>query len=268
MSEQDPTMIRRTLDRAPGIRVKRRRLTETEVIQELQHTIDRLTAGRRRLEILEAGCGSSSHLSFPGDAHVVGIDVSPTQLARNTCINEAICGDIQTHTFDSERFDVIVCWDVLEHLPRPTQALANFASALKPGGLLVVGLPNLFSLKGLVAKFTPLRFHIWVFRTLFRSASWSAFRTLAGRDDHGPFKTYLRLAVAPARLRQFGLRNGMSPRYFKSYESGVQIELRSRFGLKGPAWTSLRFVVRIATAGLVDLEATDSVLLFQRVESS
>ena len=42
----------------------------------------------------------------------------------------------------SEPFDVIVCADVLEHLPRPEELLARIREWLAPGGTLLVSLPN------------------------------------------------------------------------------------------------------------------------------
>jgi predicted TPR repeat methyltransferase len=39
-------------------------------------------------------------------------------------------------------FDVVVCADVLEHLPRPEELLARIRSWLRPGGTLFVSLPN------------------------------------------------------------------------------------------------------------------------------
>jgi predicted TPR repeat methyltransferase len=39
-------------------------------------------------------------------------------------------------------FDVAVCADVLEHLPRPEELLARIRAWLRPGGTLLVSLPN------------------------------------------------------------------------------------------------------------------------------
>jgi 2-polyprenyl-3-methyl-5-hydroxy-6-metoxy-1,4-benzoquinol methylase len=39
-------------------------------------------------------------------------------------------------------FDAVVCADVLEHLPRPDALLARIREWLRPGGVLLVSLPN------------------------------------------------------------------------------------------------------------------------------
>lgn len=41
----------------------------------------------------------------------------------------------------SDRFDIVVCEQVLEHLNRTDLALADLVRVLKPGGLLVLGVP-------------------------------------------------------------------------------------------------------------------------------
>jgi SAM-dependent methyltransferase len=41
-----------------------------------------------------------------------------------------------------EPFDVVLCADVLEHLPRPEELLSRIRRWLRPGGVLLVSLPN------------------------------------------------------------------------------------------------------------------------------
>jgi SAM-dependent methyltransferase len=43
---------------------------------------------------------------------------------------------------EPDRFDVITLWHVLEHLPEPEKRLADFYRALRPGGLLLIAVPN------------------------------------------------------------------------------------------------------------------------------
>ena len=60
--------------------------------------------------------------------------------------SEAVVKDDITNTrFESERFDVILCLDVLEHLQFADQvkALAEIRRLLRPGGRLIASLPNL-----------------------------------------------------------------------------------------------------------------------------
>ncbi len=110
--------------------------------------------GRSDLKLLKAGCGSATHFKIAGIVKSVGIDISQQQLDRNPVIQEKILGDIQTHPLPADEFDVIICWDVLEHLPRPQEALANMCKAVRPGGLILMGFPHAASFKGIVTKST------------------------------------------------------------------------------------------------------------------
>ena len=177
--------------------------------------------------MLEAGCGSAGHVRFPEGAVVTGIDLSEKQLARNPIVDEKIVGDVQYHPLQSEAFDLVVCWDVLEHLERPALALANLAGALKPGGLLLLAFPNADSLKGLAAKATPYRFHVWLYRHVVGTPH-------AGTEDVGPFPTYFRSTMRPAAVERLLTERGLRPVYRRLYESLMQEDVRFKVRLTGP----------------------------------
>jgi SAM-dependent methyltransferase len=52
----------------------------------------------------------------------------------------------------SGTYDAVTLWHVLEHLDDPSAALARVASLLAPGGLLLVGVPNLDSVQARVGR--------------------------------------------------------------------------------------------------------------------
>ena len=54
-------------------------------------------------------------------------------------------GDILEAPFRRESFDVITCFDVLEHLYEPRQVMARVSEWLKPGGIFYVLVPNVDS---------------------------------------------------------------------------------------------------------------------------
>jgi len=228
-------------------------------MENLQRFVDACLDGKPELRLLEAGCGSGSWLDFHGRAHVVGIDISAKQLARNKLIHEAVHGDLVVHRFAAERFDVIVCIDVLEHLDRPEAALANLCDALvAQGGLMVLKLPNVMSLKGLVTKFTPHGLHVWVFRHVFG-------RPNAGIDEVGPFKTYLRWSIRPQALRRWGAKHGLTVPYEDWYESGFQLRLRAKLGPFDVLVKLLDLLVRALSAGNLSVERTEYIIVLQKV---
>jgi len=54
-------------------------------------------------------------------------------------------GDIFSHRFEKNFFDVVTLWDVLEHVPDPSKNLEEINRILKPGGILVVNYPDISS---------------------------------------------------------------------------------------------------------------------------
>jgi len=52
-----------------------------------------------------------------------------------------VCQDLERQSFDSERFDLVITQDVLEHVFEPRVALQEIARTLKPGGAHVFTVP-------------------------------------------------------------------------------------------------------------------------------
>ena len=60
--------------------------------------------------------------------------VHKTSWTKNSVVSVKIVGDVQTYPLPENSFDLIVCWDVLEHLEFPQAALERVFDATKPGG--------------------------------------------------------------------------------------------------------------------------------------
>lgn len=105
-----------------------------------------LAAGRR---VLDAGTGAgygTGMLAGAGATRTVGIDVAETvvEAARDAYgdVAEFTAADIRSLPFDDDSFDLVVCFEVIEHVDRQDDALAEFARVLAPGGILAVSSPN------------------------------------------------------------------------------------------------------------------------------
>jgi 2-polyprenyl-3-methyl-5-hydroxy-6-metoxy-1,4-benzoquinol methylase len=157
------------------------------------------------IQVLEAGCGDGSWTWFfwPERAHLTGIDVSAKQMENNHVVQERIVGDLQQYRPPSAAYDIITCCNVLEHIEHPELALSNLTDALKPGGILIVAAPLRDSFKGLVARLTPHRFHVFYYKYVMGDPN-------AGRPDMFPFPTYLKKEMSQAEIANFADEHGMS----------------------------------------------------------
>lgn len=104
--------------------------------------VERLTPGR----VLDVGCGKGWILhEFRGRGwEVSGTEMSPDAagFAVNRLRLPVRCGDLQAQAFPAAHFDVVTLWHVLEHLRDPVETVREAARLLKPGGLLVLAVPN------------------------------------------------------------------------------------------------------------------------------
>ena len=208
--------------------------------------------------VLEAGCGSLSHVRFPTGARIVGIDIDEGQLERNKGLQERIHGDIQTYDFPEARFDAVVCWDVLEHVKKPEEALLRFERALKEGGVMVLSAPDPLSSKGLVTRFTPHWFHLWFYRNV---RGWKA----AGTEGNPPFPTYLNWTMTPGAIRKFAAAKGLDILHESIFGHG---DSRDVIGRKSKSvdviMTIINMFFRVVSLGALKPELTQYYFVLQK----
>jgi len=94
--------------------------------------------------VADIGCGSKPYQRFfPGAAIYCGIDL-PANLSANKLEKRAdVYADLRTLPVADESFDVVLCTQVLEHIPDPARVLAEAHRILRGGGLAVVTVPFL-----------------------------------------------------------------------------------------------------------------------------
>jgi SAM-dependent methyltransferase len=222
-----------------------------------QEAVTNLLDGQPPPRVLEAGCGSTSRVDFGPTAHVVGMDVDPATLAKNSSLEETILGDVETYDFPADSFDAIVCWYVLEHLSQPLAALVRFAKAVRPGGVVVLAVPNVLTPKGLVTKFTPFWFHV-AFKRYVQG------RPNAGRPGFAPYPTTIPFAIAPEQLFAVAAAAGLDIAYAGFFEDEKQRRLRERLWVRGRLWQLLTKLVPALTGGRLDAEQTELVVVLRR----
>ena len=176
-----------------------------------------------KLAIYEAGGGSTSFLPLDvlDRAHVTVVDIDEDQIRNNDYAQETILGDIQTYRFAPDSFDLVICYNVIEHVPDVEAALTGFCQALKPGGLILIGAPNPKSLSGVVTKYSPHWFHVWFYRHVRGIEN-------AGQPGQAPFPTFFHPLVTLSKLEAFARAHGFETIYRKEYESPRFPEMRLR----------------------------------------
>lgn len=98
--------------------------------------------------LLDYGCGSGGYMYQMQQRgwEVIGMDMS--EEALNVCREQGLKvhqGIDPTKVFEPNSFDVVSLWHVIEHVPSPTETLGQMNSILKPGGKLVLVMPNINS---------------------------------------------------------------------------------------------------------------------------
>ena len=87
-------------------------------------------------------CGYTTQVLESLGYEVVGVDISAwgTKQAKTHCNGDFLVCDAQTPLPVSGGFDLVTCFDVLEHLPEPEKALAGMFEVCR--GVLVCTTPN------------------------------------------------------------------------------------------------------------------------------
>jgi SAM-dependent methyltransferase len=132
-------------------------------LMEAQHLarywwVSGLAEGRR---VLDAGCGvgyGSAMLAAAGAAGVVGMDIAADAVAAAAEANpelEFVAGDVHALPFADASFDLVVCFEVIEHVTEQDAVIAELARVLAPEGVLAVSSPN----RGVYPEGNPHHLH-------------------------------------------------------------------------------------------------------------
>ena len=97
--------------------------------------------------LLDIGCATGNFLDGMRrhghwDLHGVEVNQEAAMYARQRLGLNVFIGEVNQAAFPDRYFDVVTLWDVLEHLHEPTRTLLEVRRITKPGGLLVISLPN------------------------------------------------------------------------------------------------------------------------------
>jgi len=127
----------------------------------------------RRIEehskILEIGCGRGLLLStlagLGHECHGTERSEFAAKRAQRTPGIKIYTAPLDECPFQRDSFDLVILWHVLEHLDNPAQTFGRLRHLLRPGGILILEVPNLASLQ---SRLTGKRwFHLDIERHLY-----------------------------------------------------------------------------------------------------
>ena len=99
--------------------------------------------------VLDAGCGTgygSRLLAAGGAREVIGVDIARAVLETVApAMPESVhlqVGDLRKLDLEDDAFELVVCFEVIEHFEDPFIVLDELVRVLAPGGLLLLSSPN------------------------------------------------------------------------------------------------------------------------------
>jgi SAM-dependent methyltransferase len=187
--------------------------------QMLSRHIEAKGRARGQLSILEAGCGNSWSIDLRGVRYTLtGIDLNQDALDirkhKRGDLQEAVLGDLRTVRLEENRFDVIYNSFVLEHIENAEQVLDNFYRWLKPGGIILLRIPDAEAVYGFLSKVTPFWFHVFYKRYI------AGIKT-AGKPGYDPFPTVYDKIVSRHGIHRWCAAKGMTIREEAGWEYPV-----------------------------------------------
>jgi SAM-dependent methyltransferase len=145
-------------------------------------TVQRLLPREHDLDVLEVGCGqgavaarlAASYNYLGVEPDLVSCDTARTRVAA-VGRGEVRCGSIDV-VEPGRTFDLVVSFEVIEHIEDDRSAIADWVNLLRPGGTLLVSTP------GYQARYGPMDAAVGHFRR-YEPAALARALAAAGLED-------------------------------------------------------------------------------------
>lgn len=118
----------------------------------LKRKLNWISEHQKRGSILDVGAGTGDFLLQARAEGWKAFGVEPSQRARERALSKGLPLEEEIDTDLQEKYDVITMWHVLEHVPDYHAEIEKLKKLLKPGGLLVIAVPNFLSYDALQYK--------------------------------------------------------------------------------------------------------------------
>ncbi|MBI3192855.1 MAG: class I SAM-dependent methyltransferase [Ignavibacteriae bacterium] len=118
--------------------------------------VEKISRFRRNGKVLDIGCGVGFFLKEASDTGYESEGIELSSLAANIGKErwklEIVNSDFLSYPYSPSTFDIVTLWHVLEHFDQPVKVLQKVNQILKPGGLLVIAVPNIQSIQAKIFR--------------------------------------------------------------------------------------------------------------------
>jgi len=167
------------------------------------------------ISIFDVGCGTGIGITFPIASlgyKILGIDIDLSSIEKankiNIYPNASFFNGFIEEKADLKDIDIIICSEVLEHVPNPFKFLLSLKCCLKKEGIIILTTPNgygWFEFEKFVYEKLGIKFLLKVLvdfkRVILPSKNFLPLATLNKEDRHLQRFTYKRLRLL---FQEFG----------------------------------------------------------------
>jgi ubiquinone/menaquinone biosynthesis C-methylase UbiE len=185
-----------------------------EYKDEWKRKMDLIESKIKNKIVLDAGCGTGGAINYFSNfcKEIYGIDISRENIekAKEKYKNKNLffqVDNVEKISFDESTFDVVYSRWVIEHLKNPKKFIDETYRILKPGGVLILWVPNVKNPIGVLTKMIPFAMQIKIKGMLER-------KTI---EDVEHYKCYYR-ANSVSRLDQL-VKNEFKRGYVERFDT-------------------------------------------------
>ena len=154
---------------------ERAKLNLENLIKSLNKFSEKYQKRQKDLSLLDFGCGLGLTLEAANKIgwNAFGIEMNDFCLKFCRERNQNVFSDL-TKINENTKFDIITLFDVIEHVPNPTDLLRNLKTKLKDNGFLIITTPNWNSLERILFQndwkaIDPQHYHYFTKNTIINS---------------------------------------------------------------------------------------------------
>ena len=141
------------------------------------------------VQILDVGAGRYPTIGpsdRPPGCHYVGLDIEAEEIeaAGPAAYDEGVVGDITAPINRDGEFDLVLSWQVLEHVSPLADALENLRVSLRPGGTLIAQLTGSNAAFAVIGRLMPHRVKLWIATRVLGHREEEKFPTRYDRSSH------------------------------------------------------------------------------------